>query len=63
MSATRTDSPRSPSPRSPQSADLTHECHTARIATDWTGEQIGILTADGELDAANSTAATGWSST
>lgn len=51
MSATRTDST-----RSPRSADLTYECHTARITTDWTGDDVGILTVDGELDASNSAA-------
>lgn len=49
MSVVRTD-------RSERPALHSRDCHTARFTTHWPDEAVGIITAEGELDASNAAA-------
>ncbi len=50
MSVVQTD--RSNRPTAPHS----HECHTARLTTQWPDDTVAVITVHGELDASNSAA-------
>lgn len=48
MSVNRTDQP------ARTAISHSHDCHAARFTTHWTDDTVGIITAQGELDASNS---------